>query len=528
MSIADTASPLVGRGPELAFLGDRVDHVRDGGGAVVVRGAAGIGKSALLSEAGRLATDAGLRVLATAGVQSETHVPFAGLYQLLRPVLGDVEHLPGPQREAVLAAFGRTDAVVPDLYVIALATLNLLGEAATRTPILLLVEDVHWLDRPSADVLVFVARRLESEPVVLLAATRDGFRCAFDRAGLAELNVGRLDDAAAATLLDAHAPDLQPAVRERILTEAAGNPLALIELPIAIGHAGDRAVSTAWLPLTTRLEQAFAARVSELPTATRLLLLVAALNDRDVLSEALAAAALVGDAPLTADAFTPAVEARLVEVGDATVQFRHPLMRSAVAQRSSIGQRHVIHAAFAQVLADDADRRVWHRAAATTGPDESVASELEAAAERARRRGSVDAAVAALERAARVSEDSVRQGERLLRAAELAFELGRPDLVAGLLRQSAAIELSARQRSRMVWIRDRFDDGIGDVAAGVRSLTELAERSAADGDTGLALKLLWGAALRCFWTEPGAVREEVVSVAERLPVDARVECGAPG
>ncbi|WP_173073868.1 helix-turn-helix transcriptional regulator [Phytohabitans rumicis] len=521
MSAAGPASPLVGRGPELAVLGDRVDRIRDGGGAVVVRGAAGIGKSALLSEAGRLAADAGWRVLATAGVESETHVPFAGLYQLLRPVLGDLERLPGPQRAAVLAAIGRADAPAPDLYLIALATLNLLGDAATRAPILLLVEDAHWLDRPSADVLVFVARRLEFEPVVLLAATRDGFRRAFDRAGLPELNVGRLDDPTAATLLDIHAPGLQPAVRERILSEAAGNPLALIELPTAVGHIDDRVASTAWLPLTTRLEQAFAARVSELPTATRLLLLVTALNDRDVLSEALAAAALVADAPLTADAFTPAVEARLVEVGDASVLFRHPLMRSAVVQRSSIGQRHMIHAAFAQVLADDADRRVWHRSAATTGPDEGVASELEAAAERARRRGGVDAAVAALERAARVSEDPVRQGERLLRAAELAFELGRPDLVAGLLRQSAAVELSAGQRSRMVWIRERFDDGIGDVVAGVRSLTELAERSAAEGDTGLALKLLWGAALRCFWTEPGGVvRDEVVSAAERLPVDA--------
>jgi DNA-binding CsgD family transcriptional regulator len=522
MSLARHAAPLVGRGAELAVLRERIDSIRDAGGAIVVRGEAGIGKSALLREAGRLATAAGLRVLTTAGVESETQVAFSGLDQLMRPVLGEVGILPGPQRRALLAAIGRTDAAAPDLFLIALATLNLLGEAATRAPILLLVEDAHWLDRASADVLGFVARRLDFEPVVLLAAMRDGLGGAFNDAGLAELTLGPLDDAAAATLLDARAPDLQPAVRERVLGEAAGNPLALVELPIVMGHLGDGAASAAWLPLTTRLEQAFAARVSGLSTTTRLLLLAAALNDRGVLAETLAAAAIVGGVAPSADDLTPAVGARLVEVNGPTVSFRHPLMRSAVAQRSSVGQRQLVHAAFAQVLAGDADRRVWHLAAAATGPDEGVASELEAAAGRARRRGGVEAAVAALDRAAGLSEDRTREGERLLRAAELAFELGRHDLVSGLLRRGAAIELSQRQRSRMVWIRERFDDGIRDVAAGVRSLVDLGGLAAADGDTGLALKLLWGAALRCFWTEPGQVeRDAVVVAAERLPVDAR-------
>jgi DNA-binding CsgD family transcriptional regulator len=211
----------------------------------------------------------------------------------------------------------------------------------------------------------------------------------------------------------------------------------------------------------------------------------------------------------------------LVELDGTHLFFRHPLMRSAVVHRSSVGQRELVHAAFAKV-ARDPDRRVWHRAAATTGPDEALAAELEATARRARCRGGVEAAVAALERAAAVSEDPQRRGERLLRAAELAFELGRHDVVAGLLRRSAAMELSPQQRSRMVWIRDRFDDGIRDVVAGARALTELAGQAAADGDTALALKLLWGAALRCFWTEPGpSVRDELVLVAETLPVDAR-------
>lgn len=519
MSTASESVPLVGRGAELRLLGDLVERVRETGAAVVVRGEAGIGKSALLVEASRMAASGGLRVLRTAGVEAEAQVAFAGLYQLLRPVVGQIEDLPEPQRATVSAAFGGNDAVAPDLFLIALGTLNLVAEAAARVPVLLVVEDVQWLDRASADVLAFVARRLEFEPVVLLAAVRDGFPTSFDGAGLPELSLGRLSGPEAAALLDARTPGLGPAVRERVLAEAAGNPLALVELPYVVEQAEGTA---SWLPLTTRLEEAFAARVSGLPTATRVLLLVAALNDGDLWSEVLAAARTVGGEELTVDDLTPAIGARLVEVDGERVWFRHPLMRSAMHQRASLGQRQQAHAALAGILRGEVDRRAWHRAAATMGPDEDIAAELEAAAVRAQWRGGVEAAVFALERAARLSEDSGRRGERLLRGAELAFELGRQHLVVRLLRQTESIELSERQRSRLVWIRDRFDDGIRDVAAGARSLTELAERVAADGDTGFALKLLWGAALRCFWAEPGrAVRDEVVAVAERLSVDPR-------
>ena len=525
MSTASEGVPLIGRGAELRLLGGLVERVRDAGGAVVVRGEAGIGKSALLAEAGRMAAAAGLRVLRTAGVEAETRVAFAGLYQLLRPVVDQIEELPGPQRDAVSAAFGGTKVVSPDLFLIALGTLNLVAEAAARVPVLLVVEDVQWLDHASADVLAFVARRLEFEPVVLLAAVRDGFPSSFDGAGLPELSPGRLDGPEAAALLDARSPGLRPAVRERVLAEAAGNPLALVELPFVVGRVvdgGDVTMPASWLPLTTRLEEAFAARVSGLPTATRVLLLVAALNDGDLWSEILAVAVVVGGEELTVDDLMPAIDVRLVEADGERVWFRHPLMRSAIHQRAGLGQRQRVHAALAGVLRGQVDRRAWHRAASTVGPDEDIAAELAAAAARAHWRGGVEAAVFALERAARLSEDSGRRGERLLRAAELAFELGRKHLVVRLLRQTESIDLSERQRSRLVWIRDRFDDGIRDVAAGARSLTELAERVAADGDTGFALKLLWGAALRCFWAEPGrAVRDGVVSVAERLPVDPR-------
>jgi DNA-binding CsgD family transcriptional regulator len=513
---------LIGREHEIGVLGGLIERVRDRGGALVVRGEAGIGKSALLMEASRAAAAGGLRVLSTAGVESEAHLAFAGLHQLLRPVLAHVEQLPGRQRDAVLAAFGMNDSVVSDLFVLALATLNLLAEAADGGPLLLIVEDAHWLDPSSADVLVFVARRLEFEPVVLLAALRDGSQGPYDDAGLPELRLDRLTDGAAAALLDARAPDLQPAVRQRVLGEAAGNPLALIELPVGLSQTDDGFASPAWLPLTSRLQRAFVARVSGLPTATRTLLLVAALNDGDGLAETLDVAAMVGGEHVTVDDLAPALAVQLVDVEGERLLFRHPLMRSAIHQRSTVGQRHAVHAALARILAADADRRVWHRAAACAGPDEDVASDLEAAATRAQRRGAVEAAISALQRAARLSELPVRRAERSLRAAELAFEVGRHDLVVALLRQAAALELTERQRSRMVWIQGRFDDGIRDVAAGARSLTELAERVAADGDANLALKLLWGASLRCFWAEPGdAAREGVVLAAERLPVDVR-------
>jgi DNA-binding CsgD family transcriptional regulator len=507
------STQLIGRGPELQFLGGLVDRVGESGGSVVIRGEAGIGKSALLSAAAQRAAARPVRVLTTTGVQSEAQVPFAGLYQLLRPVLDQVDRLPKPQRGAVLAAFGRTDTAVPDLYLVALATLSMLGEAATPAPILLVVEDAHWLDRASADVLLFVARRLEFEPVVLLAALRDGFDSAFAGSGLPELALERLDRADAELVVDARAPDLRPEVRERVLTEAAGNPLALVELPTVL-DAGDAST-----PLTARLEQAFGAQMSALPDATRTVLLAAALNDGDALPETLAAATVIAGPAMTVDDLAPAIAARFVETDGERLRFRHPLMRSAITQQASIGQRQAAHAALARVLTDDDDRRVWHRAASLAGPDDGIAAELEAAATRAQRRGGVAAGVAALERAAGLSRDPAQRGERLLRAAELAFELGQRDAVVRLLTAAEQVALSERQRWRTAWIRDSFDDGVLGRAQAAWSLAQVAERAAVE-DPDLALNLLYGAALRCWWTEPGVeARSSIVAAASRVPVE---------
>nr|BFE57540.1 hypothetical protein GCM10020063_020660 [Dactylosporangium thailandense] len=287
--------------------------------------------------------------------------------------------------------------------------------------------------------------------MVLLAAIRDGFDTPFDAAGLAELRLERLDAAAAGELLDACAPGLRPELRRRLLLEAAGNPLALVELPLAPVPAGAGAFPAAWLPLTARLEQAFGARVAALPAVTRTLLLVAALNDTDLLAEILAAGSMVAGRRCGAEDLGPAVAACLADIGPggARLHLRHPLMRSALRQRAGAAERSAVHAALVDVLAGQPNRQVWHRAAATPGPDEGIAADLDAAADRAYRQGAVVAAVAALQRAAELSLDPRAGIARRIRAAEIAFELGRQDLVDRLLDAVEPATLSTAEQARL-------------------------------------------------------------------------------
>jgi DNA-binding CsgD family transcriptional regulator len=517
---------LLGRESEVGLLGRLLDRVQDQGGTLVVTGGPGIGKSALLGEARRRARDRGMLVLKATGVQSEAVLPFAGLHSLLQPLLGRVDALGGPQRDAMLAAFGMTDAAVPDPFLTALAALDLLAEAASRAPVLVVADDAHWLDHATVDALTFVARRLEFEPIALVAAIRDGYASPLNEAGLPSVALSGLEPTAATALLDARSPGLPAAVRDRFLREAAGNPLALVELPIAHEWLGAEAAVTGWLPLTTRLEQAFAARASDLPAKTRSALLVAALNDSPLLSEVLAAAGLLtapADPRLTVDVLDPAISAHLVQINETQLRFRHPLMRTAIRQHASVQQRHAAHDALARTLAGQPERAVWHRAASVIGPDEAVAGELEATALLAQRRGASIAAVSALRQAATLG-DGGRKAGRLLRAAELGFELGRQDLVQNLLAEAAPHDLSHREQARMTWIRDSFADGIPGETSKARALVAGAERAGADGDTDLALKLLYGAALRCWWAGRGsATRDQVAATAEGLPVVAVAE-----
>jgi hypothetical protein len=282
------------------------------------------------------------------------------------------------------------------------------------------------------EVLAFVARRLQADPIVVLAAARDGYPSLLTEAGLPQYRLAALAPAEASALLDAMAPTLPPPVRDRVLSEAAGNPLALTELPVTATRAEPASLGP--LPLTQRLERAFAARVADLPAATRLLLLVAAHSDDERLGDITDAASAVAGATLGPELLEPAAAAAIIDLDLNRVHFRHPLIRSAVRQSASLGERRRVHEALAEVLRAEPDRCVWHRATLISGIHEQIASELEEAAGRARRRGALAVAVTALQRAAELSPPGPR-ARRLLAAAGLAFELGQRDLVRSLLRE---------------------------------------------------------------------------------------------
>jgi DNA-binding CsgD family transcriptional regulator len=515
-------TPLVGRGRELSLLEALIGGTAKGGGSLVLTGEAGAGKSALLTAASSAARSRGMKILAAAGVQSESRLPFAGLHQLLRPVLAGADELPARQRTALLSAFGMADQDATELFLTALAALDLLADVAVSSPLLLIAEDAQWLDRPTCDVLAFIARRIEAEPIALLAAVREGHDSQLTQGGLPELRVSGLDDDAAGALLDAHASNLAASVRKRLLAEAAGNPLALIELHASLGsgQAGGSTPLPSQLPLSTRLEEAFAARAAELPAATRTLLLIAAADESGTLAEVASAAAVVRGEDVSVEAIQPAVSARLIEADATELRFRHPLVRSAVYQAASLADRQAAHGALARVLAGQPDRSAWHRAAGITGYDEEVATELETAAARAVQRGAVSVAVTALERAAQLSSEPSRRARRLLHAAELAVELGLREDAARLLHAAEHLSLTSHDLGRMAWIREMADPGVPGDPARMRSLAEAAVQMSAEGDTGLALNLLWAAAMGGFWADRGrAASSQIVTAAEQLPVD---------
>jgi len=511
---------LFGRGPQTEVLAALIDGARSGGGgAVLVRGAPGIGKSALLASAETRASAVGFTVVRAFGEPAGSDVPYAGLQQFAHSLGVKPDALAEPQRSALSTALGGGEATVPDVFLVGLATLNLVVEAAARAPVLLVADDIQWLDDPTISILAFMARRVRTEPVLLLGAAREGYRGRLAADELTTLTLAPLSDADAESLLDAIAPGLPSSARRRVLSDAAGNPLALTELARVVmsGHAAPAAA----LPLTERLERAFSDRLATLPGPTGTLLRLAAVNDSPALAEIIAAARAWTGAPISPADIDPAVSAMLVDVVGAEVRFRHTLMRSAIHQSMTAADQRAAHAVLARVLpAGQEDRRIRHQAAATALPDESVAARLAAAADRAARRGGVAAAVDALSRAAALSEDPESRTERLLRAADLAVELGQRDTVGRLLDEAAGSGLSAQQRVKVAWLRGSFDEGLRQQAANASMLTALAEEVAAGGDIALAVRILWSAAQLCFWSEPGAqVRQLVLDAAERLPLE---------
>ena len=499
---------LYGRERELDVLASLVRGLTEGaGGALVVRGEAGIGKSSLLAVAAGLAGQAGAQVLTATGVQAETRLPFAGLHQLLRPVLPLAERLPPRLRSALLSAFGLADIPAgAGPFLIGLAALELISDTAASTPVLLIADDAQWLDEPSGVVLGFVARRLATEPAALLIAVRDGLASSFDDAGLPGLPLTGLAEPAAAALLEARAPGLNLAHRDRLLSEATGNPLALVELPKSVrpGHPAG-GLAGPLLPLTARLEQAFAAQQSGLPETTRAVLLAAAANDGTALPEVLDAASVLAGTVITADALLPAIAAGLLETGEAGLRFRHPLIRSAVYQAANVAWRRAAHTALA------------HLAAAALGPDEQVAADLEAAAVRAVKRSAFSVAADAYRRAAQLSDDTFSQTRRLLLAAQTALSSGRLLLGHELLRAAESLDLTADQRTLAAWMREISGGGAWTGTSQLDALVRLAEQMRMAGEARTALDTLANFALRCYWGNPAPeTRAAVIAAAERL------------
>ena len=420
---------LSGREREQRTLDDLLVGAREGrGGALVVAGQPGIGKSALLAAAAERAAALDLTVLRTTGYEDESGLSYAGLHLLLRPALDRVAGLPAPQREALSAAFGLTaqDAAEPaDQLLTSLAVLTLLSELAEANgAVLCLVDDAHWLDQPSLAALVFAARRLGTEKVALLFGTREG-NAVLERSGLPELALAGIDAQAAQELL-ARRPALSRAARAQILAQAHGNPLALLELPPEAGAMGAGSAALGDLPvpeLPQRLVYAFRGQVEQLPPESQQFLKLAAAAEGLELEVLLRAAPLFG---VPVEAIGPAERAGILRVDGGRFTFRHPLLRLALVSVTSVPRRQAAHLALAGALTgpEDADRRIWFEAAAATDPDERLAAELERTAERMARRRGRPAAIGSYERAARLSPAPADRLRRWVLAAEAAIDHG--------------------------------------------------------------------------------------------------------
>ncbi|MFI6736542.1 AAA family ATPase [Nonomuraea sp. NPDC050451] len=436
---------ILGRIAERARIDDLLASARTGHrGALLITGEAGIGKTVLLDYAAAAAAD--LRVLRGVGMESEAELPFAGLHLLLYPYLDRLGALPGPQAAALRTAFGLDEATVGDRFLIGAATLSLLSELSGDGPLVCLIDDTQWFDRASLDALLFATRRLHADPIAMIFTARDGDGDAAPVPGLDVLRLAALDTESAASLLDAHARGLAGPLRERVLAESRGNPLAVIELATMLNALqGDGRpappLPIGALPAAGHVQDAFQAQIAGLPAATRLLLLIAAADDTAGLQVILNVGTLLG---VSVADLEPAEQARLVVLSDGptpggSVTFRHPLIRAAAYQAAPHARRFQVHEAFARALdgEHDADRRAWHLAAATPGPDEEVAAELERAARRAGRRGGATAMMSALERAAQLSTDETRRAWRLIAAARAAYDAGLADRAVELAGRAA-------------------------------------------------------------------------------------------
>ena len=478
---------IVSRARELDALGELLDGLRAGHGqALVVRGDPGIGKTTLLDAlVARCGTQ--VMVLRARGVETEAELAFAALSDILAPIVDDLAALPAPQSAALAAALALGPPAPGDRLAVCVATLGVLRAAARRRPVLAVVDDVQWLDAASRECVLYAARRAGG-PVAVALAARDPASPALERAGLPELRLEPFDGDDSRALLRAVAPDLAPTVAEAVVPAAAGNPLALVELPATLSADQRAGLVPLELPLapSTRLHAAFAGRIEGLGAVARRALLVAAAHDGDDLTTVTAAC---GDAETHVSGLAEAEERGLVRLADGRVSFAHPIIRAAAYHVASPAERRRAHRALAGVHAGE--RRAWHLAAATAAPDERVAAELEEVAAAAAARRAYASASAALERAARLSPDGEAVARRLLAAGQAAAAAGALDRALALLEEAAAGD--GPLHSRAEHLRGRLMVWTGNPAEAVDLLVAEAERTAA-GDPAMAATILADAA----------------------------------
>ena len=521
---------LVGRPSERKVLGGLLTRAADGySGALVLRGETGVGKTALLDETAAAAAADGMQIARLTGMDAETQLGYAGLHRFLLPFADHLERLPGPQREALQCTFGLVAGPPADRFLVALAVLTLLAEAASEAPLVCVVDDVHWLDPESVVVLGFVARRLCAERVVLLFAVREPTGQVSALVGLPELVLGGLGETAALELLASLTPGrVSPAVSARIVAETGGNPLALAEV------AGD--LSSAQLagaeelpeplPVGGSLEEAFGRRVSRLPPEARLLLAVAAAEPTG--SQALLWRA-VGELGIDPAVAAAADLGGLAEIGS-QVEFRHPLVRSVVYYATPVRRRRLIHRALAAAGdgSDRPDRVAWHLGMAAAGPDEAVAARLEQAAGSARDRGGYAATVTFLSRAAELSAGEDQRARRLLAAAEAALIAGQPVRAGVLLEEATPLLGDPLARAQVRRLQGTIRFALGQAGEAPAILLEAARALAPFDVRGARQSLLeaFDAALFVGWSANRAVLAEIARTARDIPAAGGSEASA--
>lgn len=508
---------LFGRDLECAEIDRLLEGARRSrSGVLVLRAEAGVGKSALLDYALRRAS--GMRILRAVGVEPESELAFAGLHQLLRPVVPYIDRIPDVQAAALRGALSLAPGDAENRFVIALAVLSLLAEVATDGPLLCLIDDAHWLDQPSSDALAFVARRLEAEGIVMLFAAREGEGRSFPGSGLPERRVRELNPAEATGLLvERFDSTLAPETRHAIRESAQGNPLALLEITAELTpeQLSGREALPRPMPLGHDLEEVFLERVRRLPAPAQMLLLVAAAEGSGEAAVVLSAGSSLGITPST---LLDAESSGLIRSEGSTLVFRHPVLRTAIYQGASLPQRQEAHRALVGVLEGEpnADRRVWHRAALVLYPDDEIADELEESAERAKSRGGHAAAFLALRRAAELTTSDERRARRLVSAARAAWDAGLPDEATFLLRAVEA-KADADTYAEQCHVRGEIEFNCGIPLEGAAVLMDGAERIATT-DPHRALVMLFDAAQCANFAGDTTAMAEVGRRASMLPI----------